>query len=325
MKVEAVEWEVPLKVVALAGGVGGAKLAAGLADVLENGQLTVVVNTGDDFVHFGLNISPDIDTVCYTLARLANPTTGWGREGDTFTAVENSALLGGPKWFNIGDRDLGTHLERTRRLAAGDPLSLITRDFCRAWGVRTTILPMTDQPVSTMVETVEHGWLAFQNYFVEYRCEPTVRAFQFKGIPSAEPAPGVLESIRAADLVVICPSNPWVSIDPILAVRGIRLAVEEKMVIAVSPIIGGKAVKGPAAKMFRELGIDPSPLAVAVHYRGLGKSIIVDHEDSLYMGPIRELGIVPFITNTLMLTPDDRRRLALETLKFGKDLVKEAV
>ena len=206
-----------MKIVALAGGVGGAKLAHGLAQILPPEDLTVIVNTGDDFEHYGLYISPDLDTVCYTLAGLANPKTGWGRKNETWQAIENAKVLGGPDWFNLGDQDLGTHLERTRRMKAGQTLSQITRDFCKAWGIGPTVLPMSDQPVRTIVETDE-GELAFQEYFVHRRCEPKVKGFRFEGIDTAEAAPGALEAIEAADAVVICPSNPWVSIDPILAV-----------------------------------------------------------------------------------------------------------
>ncbi|MBE3117592.1 MAG: 2-phospho-L-lactate transferase, partial [Candidatus Atribacteria bacterium] len=207
-----------MKIVALAGGVGGAKLADGLAQLLPPENLTIVVNTGDDFEHLGLYISPDLDTVCYTLAGLVNPETGWGRREETFHVLENLQKLGGPDWFHLGDRDLATHIERTRRLREGQPLSQITRDFCHAWGVRQPVLPMSDQPVRTMLDTTEDGELAFQEYFVHRKCEPKVKGFRFAGIEMARPAPGVLEMIEQADAVVVCPSNPWVSIDPILAV-----------------------------------------------------------------------------------------------------------
>src|SRR5512133_2119051 len=206
-----------MKIVALAGGVGGAKLADGLAKVLPPENLTVIVNIGDDFDLFGLRICPDLDTVCYTLAGLANPETGWGRVGETWNVIESAAKLGGPDWFHLGDQDLGTHLERTRRLKAGQTLSQITKDFCKAWGIAQTVLPMSDQPVRTIVET-EEGDLAFQEYFVHRRCEPRVKGFRFEGLAGAEPAPGAREAIQSADAVIICPSNPWVSIDPILRV-----------------------------------------------------------------------------------------------------------
>src|SRR5688572_13072733 len=234
-----------MKIVAFAGGVGGAKFAHGLAHVLPPEDLTVIVNTGDDFEHYGLYICPDLDTVCYTLAGMANPDTGWGRVNETWNAIENAARLGGPAWFRLGDQDLGTHLERTRRLNKGQTLSQITSDFCKAWGIEQTILPMSDQPVRTIVET-EEGDLAFQEYFVYRRCEPRVTGFRFEGVDLAVPAPGVREAIQSGDAVIICPSNPWVSIDPILHV----IKKVDKPVIGISPIIGGQTVKGPAAKMF---------------------------------------------------------------------------
>jgi LPPG:FO 2-phospho-L-lactate transferase len=309
-----------MKIVALAGGVGGAKLADGLAQSLPKGDLTVIVNTGDDFEHFGLTICPDLDTVCYTLAGLANPETGWGRIGESFDALKSAQLLGGPGWFTLGDRDLGTHLERTRRLQAGNALSQVTADFCRAWGIDTRVLPMSDQPVRTMVST-DAGELAFQDYFVARRCEPRVSSFRFAGVESASPAPGVLDAIAAADLIVICPSNPWVSVAPILAVPGIRNAIERKPVVAVSPIIGGQAVKGPAAKMFTELGIQPSALAVAQHYGNLLRGLVFDVVDEAQKGPIANLGIIPFLSATLMKDRADRARLAGEVLKFGQGLL----
>lgn len=309
-----------IKVVALAGGVGGAKLADGLAQVLPAANLTVIVNTADDFEHFGLSISPDLDTVCYTLAGLASPATGWGRANETQNAMRSVELLGGPTWFALGDRDLGTHLERTRRLKVGDSLSAVTADFCRAWGVQASVLPMSDQPVRTMVDT-DQGELPFQEYFVARRCEPQVRSFHFVGIEQAKPAPGLLDAITIADLAIICPSNPWVSIAPILAVPGIRGAIAEKLVIAVSPIIGGKALKGPAAKMFSELGIEPSALAVAKYYKALIRGFVFDEVDSAYSTAIRELGIMPFAAATIMQDRADRARLAGQVIEFGRSLL----
>jgi LPPG:FO 2-phospho-L-lactate transferase len=300
-----------MKIVALAGGVGGAKLADGLAQILLPDDLTVVVNTGDDFEHLGLSISPDVDTVCYTLAGLANPTTGWGRLGETFQALENIRRLGGPSWFQIGDQDLATHLERTRRLKEGQSLSQITQSFCHSWGVGPLVLPMSDQPVQTMVDTLDSGEIPFQEYFVHRNCEPKVKGFRFAGIESAQSAPGVLESIKAADAIIFCPSNPWVSIDPILSLPGIRSALAAKPVLAVSPIIGGQAVKGPAAKMYAELGIQPSALAVAHHYADLLTGFIMDNVDR---NMAKDLSIPTFITQTLMKTHDDRRHLAQDVL-----------
>jgi LPPG:FO 2-phospho-L-lactate transferase len=309
-----------MKIVALAGGVGGAKLADGLVQLLSPQDLTVVVNTGDDFEHFGLYISPDLDTVCYTLAGLMNPETGWGRRAETFHALENVKKLGGPDWFHLGDQDLATHLERTRRLQEGQALSQVTRDFCQTWGVWHTVLPMSDQPVRTIVDTMEYGELAFQEYFVHQKCKPKVKGFRFAGVESAKPAPGVLEAIEKADAVVICPSNPWVSIDPILAVAGIRSGLAAKRIVAVSPIIGGQTVKGPAAKMCAELGIQPSALAVAEHYRGLLSGFVLDRVDAELAPKVQAADIQILVTDALMSTQTDRRRLAQDVLNLIQTL-----
>jgi LPPG:FO 2-phospho-L-lactate transferase len=300
-----------MKIVAFAGGVGGAKLADGLAQILPPGDLTIVVNTGDDFEHLGLSISPDVDTVCYTLAGLANSTTGWGRQAETFQALENIRKLGGPVWFQVGDQDLATHLERTRRLKEGQSLSQITQGFCQAWGVGPLVLPMSDQPVHTMIDTIESGEIPFQEYFVHRNCEPKVRGFRFAGIESARPTPGVLESIKASDAIIFCPSNPWVSIDPILSLPGIRSALDTRPVLAVSPIIGGQTVKGPAAKMYAELGIQPSALAVAHHYAGMLTGFVLDDVDHAMA---KEILIPTLVTQTLMKSRDDRRHLAQDVL-----------
>ncbi|HKJ27073.1 MAG TPA: 2-phospho-L-lactate transferase [Anaerolineales bacterium] len=303
-----------MKIVALAGGVGGAKLAHGLAMVLPPEDLTVVVNTGDDFEHFGLTICPDLDTVCYNLAEMHNPDTGWGRKDETWQTFNAIEQLGGPSWFRLGDRDLGTHLERTRRLKAGDPLSQITADFCRAWGIPQTVLPMSDQSVPTIVLT-EEGELAFQEYFVARRCEPKVTGFRFHNILQAKPAPGVLEAIKAADAVVICPSNPWVSVDPILGVPGVRDALSGKVVVAVSPLVGGKAIKGPAAKMYTELEIEPSAAAVARHYGGLLTGFVLDAIDE---NLTKFIGIPTLFTDTIMVEKSDRTKLGDEVLSFTR-------
>ncbi|HAX68645.1 MAG TPA: 2-phospho-L-lactate transferase [Anaerolineae bacterium] len=300
-----------MKIVALAGGVGGAKLADGLAQILPPEDLTVIVNTGDDFEHLGLTICPDIDTVCYTLAGLANPETGWGRAGETWNTIANVEKLGGPAWFRLGDQDIATHLERTRRLKEGQSLSQVTRDFCKAWGIQPTVLPMSDSPVRTMVDSDE-GELAFQEYFVHRQCQPRVRGFRFDGVEVAEPAPGAKEALKSADAVVFCPSNPWVSIDPILKV----IKNMDKPVVAVSPIIGGKTVKGPAAKMYAELGIEPSVLAVANHYRTILTGFVLDNADSNIESVIKDLKIKTLVTDTLMNQPADRKRLANDVLFF---------
>jgi LPPG:FO 2-phospho-L-lactate transferase len=256
------------------------------------------------------------------LAGLANPETGWGRVNETWNVIENASLLGGPEWFRLGDKDLGTHLERRRRLNNGQTLTQITKDFCRAWGIEHTILPMSDQPVRTIVDTDE-GELAFQEYFVHRRCEPHVKGFRFDGIDKAEPAPGVCEAIQSAEAIVICPSNPWVSIDPILTLLSPLLSGEGLRVkfVAVSPIIGGQTVKGPAAKMYRELGIKPSALAVANHYLGLATGFVLDGIDEQLKGDIMGLNMRTLVTNTLMNSLDNRSRLANDVLTFiGTDL-----
>ncbi len=305
----------------LAGGVGGARFAAGLVQVLPPEQVAVIVNVGDDFTHFGLHISPDLDTVCYTLAGRENPDTGWGRADETWHALATVAELGGPTWFRLGDRDLGLHLERTRRLQAGQRLSAITRAVCRSWGVRAQVLPVTDDPVPTRVRTAEHGWLDFQDYFVRHQCAPRVQAFEFVGAAQARPAPGVLEALTAAEAVLIAPSNPWVSIGPMLAIPGVREALASKTVVAVSPLIGGRAVKGPAAKMYAEMGIEPSALAVARHYQGLVHGLVVDAADAALAPRITAAtGQAVLVTDAWMPTPARRRALAQVTWDFAQAL-----
>lgn len=311
-----------MKVLALAGGVGGAKLVDGLAQNLPAGDLSVVVNTGDDFEHLGLWVCPDLDTVCYTLAGLANPDTGWGRSYETWNALETWVTLGGPDWFRLGDRDLGLHLERTRRLHAGESLQKITAHFCAASGIKHLVLPMSDDPIPTRVLTAE-GELPFQEYFVKLRCKPIVQGFRFEGVARSRPAPGVLEAVGSADLVVMCPSNPWVSIDPILAVPGIKPALAEKPILAVSPIIGGETVKGPAAKMYAELGIEPSASAVAGHYVGLLDGFVLDRVDTEQEESIQANGVKTLATDTWMRVQVDRRRLAREVLEFGQRLLSK--
>lgn len=306
-----------MKIVAFAGGVGGAKLTDGLAHILLPENLSIIVNTGDDFDHLGLSISPDLDTVCYTLAGMVNAETGWGRREESFHMLDALGVLGAETWFRLGDKDLATHLERTRRLQTGETLTQITRFFCRSWSVRHHVLPMSDDRVRTMVDTVQHGELPFQEYFVHRKCEPTVKGFRFAGIESARAAPGILEAIDAADAVVVCPSNPWVSIDPILAVAGIRSGMRRKKVVAISPIIGGKTVRGPAAKMFSELGLQPSALTVAEHYHDLLAGFVLDSVDA---GLSQDLSIPVIATNTLMKSQNDRGRLAEDVLNFIQTL-----
>jgi LPPG:FO 2-phospho-L-lactate transferase len=283
--------------------------------------LTLVVNTGDDFEHLGLAISPDLDTVTYTLAGLANPQSGWGRTDETWNFLQTIKEFGSPVWFRLGDRDLALHVERTRRMRAGHSLSDVTRKVCNIFGIDHVILPMTDDSVQTIVET-EEGDLPFQEYFVKRSHEPRVQGFRFEGIEHAVPSPGFLSSIDDSDAVILCPSNPWVSIDPILALKGVRQALEGKVTVSVSPIIGGQAVRGPAAKMFAAMGIEPSARAVAEHYGDILSGILIDDVDAHLATDIESLGIRVEVTNTLMKTQADRRRLAEEVLTLTADLVK---
>ncbi len=303
------------RVAVLSGGVGGAKLVDGLARLLPPEDLTVVVNTGDDFNHLGLRICPDLDTVLYTLAGIADPDKGWGRAEESFSVLDTLRELGGPDWFQLGDRDLGLHLLRTHKLADGHTLSRFTADMCGKFEIGCKVLPMTDQEVSTVVMT-DGGDLQFQEYFVARKCEPVVTGFLFTGIETAEPSPGVLEAIQQADAVIFGPSNPWVSIDPILAIPGIRAAMQGKEITAVSPLIGGKALKGPAAKMYTELGIIPRAAAVARHFEGLLSGFVYDMVDFEQNQEILSLGIRPHAADTVMRNVDDRLRLAEEVLDF---------
>jgi LPPG:FO 2-phospho-L-lactate transferase len=311
---------VALKVVALAGGVGGAKLADGLAQVMPPNDLTIVVNTGDDFDHLGLRICPDLDTVVYTLAGLADPEKGWGRADESWHFLEALGQLGGPVWFRLGDRDLALHVERTRRLGMGETLSEITQKFCRALGVEVSVLPMSDQTVATQVVT-EDEQIPFQEYFVERACRPIVKGFIFAGVEAATPAPGVLQSIHEADFVVLCPSNPWVSLDPILAIPGVREALYGKHALGVSPILGNQAVKGPAAKMFVDLGMEPTALCAAEHFKGLLQGWMIDSQDMHLAPRITESGLKVRVSDILMVDGQDRRRLAAEVLQFGSELL----
>jgi LPPG:FO 2-phospho-L-lactate transferase len=304
-------------VVALCGGIGGAKLALGLQDVLAPERLTLVVNTGDDFEHLGLAISPDVDTTLYTLAGIANPELGWGRAGETWSFMQELERLGGESWFRLGDKDLAVHIERTRRLVAGESLAAIVGDFARRFGIAVRVLPMSDDPVRTVVDTDE-GTLEFQHYFVRRRCEPVIRAIRYPGATEAQPSIPALD-VAHAEAVIICPSNPYLSIEPILAIPGWRAALEacEAPVIAVSPLIGGAAVKGPTAKIMRELSIDVSPLAIARHYHRIIDGFVLDTVDQA-LAPRFDVPLL--VTNTLMRTLEDKRRLAREVLEFAAGL-----
>jgi LPPG:FO 2-phospho-L-lactate transferase len=305
-------------VVALSGGIGGAKLALGLYRVLPPGALTVIANTGDDFEHLGLSISPDLDTLLYTLAGLDNRETGWGRRGETWTFMAALEALGGETWFKLGDGDLATHVERTRRLRAGESLSAITDDFRQRLEIGARVLPMSDDPVRTRLLT-EGGWLDFQDYFVRLDCAPAVREIVFAGAAEARPQPDVLAALAADDLimVVICPSNPLISIDPILNVPGMRDALRacRAPVIAVSPIIAGKAVKGPTAKMMAEFGLPVEPGAVARRYGDILTHYVIDEADA---GPLDGVDAPIIATRALMDTMADRAALARVVLAIAQ-------
>lgn len=310
-----------MKIVALAGGVGGAKLVDGLARILSSEDLTVVVNTGDDFEHFGLTICPDLDTVCYTLAQIANPETGWGRQDESLHVLDELSNLEAPVWFKLGDKDLAIHLERTRLLKSGYSLLEVVKKFLSIWGVKNRVLPMSNDPCPTIVEIEDGERLPFQEYFVKYQFNPRVMGFDFSKASAATPCPGVLESIHKSDLVIICPSNPFVSIDPILQVPGIKDAIKHKKVLAVSPIIAGKAIKGPAAKMYTDFGVQPSALAVAYHYKDLISGFMIDAIDSNLKNEIEQCGIILNMSDIVMRNIEDRVRLAKETLAFGAKLI----
>ena len=312
-------------IIALCGGVGGAKLAFGLTRLLAPEQLTIIVNTGDDFDHLGLAISPDIDTVAYTLSDLADRERGWGRKDESWNFMAALGAIGGADWFNLGDRDLAMHVERTRRLAAGESLSRITTELAAALGIRHAVFPMSDDPVRTVVETAD-GDLAFQLYFVRDHCQPVVNAVRYDGAAHARPSPGLAAALAREDVaaVVICPSNPHLSIDPILALPGVRaqLTALRAPIVAVSPLIGGAALKGPAAKLMRELGAQPSVVALARHYDGLLDGLVIDNADAAYESELQTLGLRALVTDAVMRGDDDRLRLARETVGFAQALAR---
>jgi LPPG:FO 2-phospho-L-lactate transferase len=308
-------------IVALAGGVGGAKLAHGLMLAAPEDPLAVVVNTGDDFELFGLRISPDLDTVLYTLAGLANPQTGWGLAGDTFATLEMLERYGGETWFRLGDHDFATHLRRTERLRAGQTPTQVAAELAEALGVRARLLPMCDEPVATLVETPA-GVLAFQDYFVRRRQADAVQGVRFAGIERARVTDAVQAACQAAELIVFCPSNPLVSIGPVLAVPGMRaaLAAVRAPKVAVSPIVGGRALRGPADKMLAGLGHEVSALGVARLYRGLIQGMVIDRIDADQRSAIEALDMRVLVTGAVMASDADRRRLAAEVVAFGREL-----
>jgi LPPG:FO 2-phospho-L-lactate transferase len=308
-------------VTVLTGGVGGAKLVLGLCHAISAESVTAIINTGDDFTHLGLTVSPDIDTLLYTLAGKANPVQGWGRANETWTFMEAIRSLGAEDWFALGDGDLALHVLRTQRLLEGDALSAIVADFASAWGINARLLPMSDDSVATRVLTDE-GELEFQQYFVKRRCAPEVREIRFVGAQHARPAPGVLEALSTAQAVLIAPSNPFLSVDPILAVPAIRRALLETRapIVAVSPIVGGDAVKGPTAKIMRELGLEVSSEAIARHYGDLIDGLLIDVHD-----PPTALVISHARADTLMKTMEDRVRVAHAALDLARTIAQPPV
>lgn len=307
-------------ILALSGGVGGAKLAAGLADVLEPDQLTIAVNTGDDFEHLGLTICPDIDSVVYALAGLNDTVRGWGIADESWQMMERLGALGEETWFNLGDRDMAMHLARSWRLRAGESLSEVTTRLIRALGIAHAVVPMSDAPVRTQVEArAEEGWawLDFQHWFVREQCRPEVRGIRFAGLP-ASPSPGLASALARPDLaaIIVCPSNPFVSVDPILALEGVRGALTacRVPVVAVSPLVGGQAIKGPLAKMLAERGQGCNNLAIADHYSGMVDHWLIDHADSGDAQQLRASGVAVTVSATVMRTAEDRKGLAREAL-----------
>jgi LPPG:FO 2-phospho-L-lactate transferase len=300
-------------VLALSGGVGGAKLAAGLAAVLPPERLTIAVNTGDDFEHLGLTVCPDIDSVVYALAGLNDTARGWGVVDESWRTMEMLGRLGEAQWFNLGDRDLAMHIARSWRLRAGESLSQVTARLTAALGIAARVVPMSDAPVRTQVETKD-GWLDFQRYFVAEQCRPVARAIRFAGVPGAAPSPALAEALARKDLaaVILCPSNPFLSVDPILSLDGVRdtLAAIDVPFVAVSPLVGGKALKGPLGKLLTELGKSGDNQAIATHYAGLLDHLIINESDAADAQGLRAMGISATITPTVMYAAADRERLA---------------
>ncbi len=311
-----------MSIVVLAGGVGGAKLASGLAACI-GGQLTVIANTADDFQHLGLHISPDLDTLMYTLANVANPITGWGLADETWSFLPQLEKLGGPSWFRLGDKDLATHILRTQRLRAGDRLTTITNDLARRLGILCQLLPMCDEPVATIIHS-DGKRLPFQDYFVRLQCNVPVDAVIFAGIEASRPTPELRSVLTAPTLsaIFLAPSNPFVSIDPILGVPGLRdlIVSADVPIVAVSPIIAGAAVKGPAAKMMSERGLEISAAAIAAHYNGLITGFVIDAADFSLAPRIEETGVSVCCTETLMRDAAGRNQLAATCLNFVQGL-----
>lgn len=310
-----------MQVTVLSGGVGGAKLVLGLSKILRSGELVVIGNTGDDFELFGLHISPDLDIVMYTLAGIVDQNRSWGIEGDTFNFLE---FLGKrydrEKWFGLGDKDMATHVYRTELLRKGYKLSQVTEVLCSGLGLTgIKLIPMTDDRVETMVKTPDGAFIHFQEYFVRRECRDVISGVKYSGSRRARSAEGILKSIRDSDIAVICPSNPIASIGPILSIREIREALKRTRipVVAVSPIIRGAPLKGPADKFMKSLGLEVSATGVAKYYRGLIGYLVIDENDAQLEEEIRSMGIIPIVTNTVMSTLEDKIRLSETILKVG--------
>ena len=308
--------KLPKTLAVLTGGVGGAKFVLGLVHAFPDAAITAIVNTGDDFVHLGLAVSPDIDTLLYTLSGRANPVQGWGRADESWSFMAALTSLGGPDWFLLGDGDLALHVLRAQALAAGQPLSAVTAGFAGSWGIGAGVMPMTDDRVATMIDTDE-GVLAFQRYFVARRCEPRALAVRFEGAADASPAPGVAAALARADAILIAPSNPYLSVDPILAVPGMRDLLREAPapVIAVSPIVAGAAVKGPTAKLMGELGLPVTNATIARHFAGVIDGLVHDARDDAPPAPLAAAA-----TDTLMATLADKVRVARAAVDLALSL-----
>ncbi len=312
-----------MKITALVGGVGASKLLLGLSRTMDACDLTIIVNTGDDIVLHGLYICPDLDIVTYTLAGSVNPQTGWGLAGDTFHTLKALARYGRDQWFNLGDRDLATHIHRTALLAGGQTLAQVADSIRRDWGVASAILPMADHPVPTTIVT-DLGEMHFQEYLVKHRAEPSILDIRFEGIETARPAPGVLEALTDADGILICPSNPLISIGPILAVPGVRETLWERRerTVAVSPLVGGKSLKGPSDKMLAECLIDPTCCGVAQLYEDIASVMVIDPADSGLCPDIVAQGMRPVMVPSVMRTDADKDRLARGVLSLFTELCR---
>jgi len=307
-------------ILTLSGGVGGAKLVLGLSKIVPPKELVVIANTGDDETFHNLHVSPDLDTIMYTLAGMSNTDRGWGLDRETWNAQEMLLAYGTKPWFNLGDRDLATHIRRTDLLARKFTLSEVTKELCEHLGINQIVAPMSDDPIRTRIKT-KNGVLSFQEYFVKYRCEPFVESINFSGSTIAVPSPIFLNSLKTARALIFCPSNPFLSVDPILSINGVRKAIIDFKgpKIAISPIVNGKAIKGPAAKLLLELGHEVSSIGIARYFSGLCDIFILDNNDSDNLNAIKNLGIEPRVTNTIMKTESEKIALA----KFILSLIKK--